>query len=179
MALLGCELEETPATSGHIRVLAGTYAALGLAAWVWLKGLESTQQWLYSLLHPAAIAALLVVAVKTCTASLAQSVPSTLQTLLCVVILAWMRENSLLKWRQSEKTSIDCGYCACLVAVMLPYQAETLSLESTGGVLALVLLAQGLLVIVLFIQSLVMSTIAQSQCAECKPLQGPKPATYL
>jgi len=155
---------------------------MGLGASVWLQGLESTPQWLYSLLQPAAIGALVVVTVKTCIADLVlHAFSSAFQALLWVGVLAWMRENSMSKLRERDKIGTEFGYCAFLVALLMPFQAETLNFKSAEGVLALALFAQAFLMAVPSIQSLILSTISQSQGnpSESKPLQGPKPISYL
>jgi len=94
-------------------------------------------------------------------------------------VLTWLRENTLSKWRESSPGT-DCGHCSFLVALLLPFQAETLSLKSDDGVLALALLAQGLLSVVRFTQSLVSNLLQpQDKSSESKPLRELKPATYL
>lgn len=95
-----------------------------------------------------------------------------------MAVLACLRENLLSKWRESSPGT-DSGHCSFLLALLLPFQGETLSMKSEDGVLALTLLAQGLLSVVHFTQSLVASLLLQDKSSERKPLQGLKPATYL
>lgn len=155
---------------------------MGLGAWICLQGLESTPQWLFSLLQPAAFGALLVVAVKTCATYIAlYAFNSAFKALLWVAALAWMRENSLFKLRRNDQVCIDCVYCSFLVGLLMPFQAETLSLKTAEGVLSLALFAQISLLAVPSTQSLILSTISQfpENLLETKPLQGPKPASYL